>query len=89
MNRQPVTLHARDSINLTTGQVVRDSQSQLAKLLPGHVEGLRANDMITLASAFQCMIQLADHQDAQECGHSLTLLMSDGLCARCDWFNGR
>lgn len=57
MNRQPVTLHAHDSINLSTGQVTRSSQSQTAKLVPwyplvGHRDGLRANDLVTLASAF-------------------------------------
>lgn len=58
MNHRPVTLRQHDEISLTTG-VVRRSQSQSAKRtvypwypLAGHREGLRANDMISLHSAF-------------------------------------
>ncbi len=63
MNRQPVTLRQNDSINLTTGQVVRSLHSQPANRAPwyplvGHREGLRANDLITLDSAFRIMGQL-------------------------------
>ena len=79
--RKPVTLRQNDSINLTTGQVTRSSQSQPANPttvhslavanrnaykanrtpwypLVGHREGLRANDLITLDSAFRIMGQL-------------------------------
>lgn len=58
MNRQSVTLRQHDSISLTTGHVVRSSQSQTAKQvwpwypLAGHREGLKANDLVTLHSAF-------------------------------------
>lgn len=82
--RKAVTLRDGDSINLTTGQVVRSSQSQIAKLLPWHEEGLRSNDLITLASTFWSLIAIADHDGSQDCGHSMTLAMSDGTCARCD-----
>lgn len=58
MNSQSTSLHQGDEISLTTGQVVRSSQSQTAKQvwpwypLAGHREGLRANDLVTLHSAF-------------------------------------
>lgn len=61
--RKSVTLRDGDSINLTTGQVTRASQSQPANRAPwypleGHREGLRANDLITLASAFTIIDRL-------------------------------
>lgn len=58
MNSQSTSLHQGDEISLTTGHVVRSSQSQTAKQvwpwypLAGHREGLRANDLVTLHSAF-------------------------------------
>ncbi len=50
-----ITLRQHDSINLSTGVVTRSSQSQTRQPwypLEGHREGLRANDLETLASAF-------------------------------------
>ncbi len=49
-----VTLRQHDTYNLTTGQVRRVADAKgLGAYLPGHVEGLKANDLITLASAIR------------------------------------
>lgn len=54
MNRQlptpsrPVTLRQHDSINLTTGKVTRVATANVR--FPAHQEGLRMNDLETLAS---------------------------------------
>jgi hypothetical protein len=55
MNRQPVTLHAHDSINLSTGVVTRSSQSQSCEhlILVAHRQGLAMNDLETLHSAIK------------------------------------
>jgi hypothetical protein len=53
MNRQPVTLYAHDSVNLTTGVVTRSSQSCEHLILVAHREGLAMNDLETLFSAIK------------------------------------
>lgn len=46
---RPVTLRQNDSINLTTGKITR-SVATASVHFPAHQEGLRMNDLETLAS---------------------------------------
>lgn len=46
------TLKQGQSINLSTGQVTQSPTRLPAYPLMGHREGLRMNDLVTLASAF-------------------------------------
>jgi hypothetical protein len=60
MTSRSVTLRANDSINLSTGAVTRSNPLQSRTRYPwyplaGHREGLRANDLVTLHSAFVIM----------------------------------
>ena len=50
-----ITLTTNQSINLTTGVVTDSDTLPIDSRLPGHAEGLRMNDPITLASAFRTL----------------------------------
>lgn len=67
MNRQPVTLHAHDSVNLTTGVVTRSDRSQPQtandRLRNRNLIGLRANYLVAL----QLMIE-QDPSIPSRCG---------------------
>jgi hypothetical protein len=86
MNRQPVTLRAHDSINLTTGVVTRSPATAQPHLLPG----LRRNDLRHLHAAIIAAPVHTPGPDCQACtpeplpcGHGKIHQGSSGECLRC------